>query len=140
MKLERKKDLAARTLGVGKSRVRFNKERLAEIKQAITKQDIRDLLGSGAIRIEDVKGRLKVQRRKARRRTGSVKKKVSKGKDEHVRLVRSLRGLLVELKKQKRVHGEHYHQLRKEIKSHQFKTKAQLHERAVHLHGEKKAK
>ena len=44
MKLEGKKDLVARTLGVGKGRIVFNVQRLEEIKQAITKQDIKDLV------------------------------------------------------------------------------------------------
>ena len=40
MNLGKKKQLAARTLGVGKSRVHFVNENLNEIKEAITKQDI----------------------------------------------------------------------------------------------------
>ena len=37
MKLEHKKLLVAKALGVGVNRVRFNTARLAEIKEAITK-------------------------------------------------------------------------------------------------------
>lgn len=43
MKLENKKDLASRALKVGKNRIAFNKSRLTEIKEAITKQDFKDL-------------------------------------------------------------------------------------------------
>jgi len=37
MKINNKKELAARTLGIGKSRILFNNSRLSEIKDAITK-------------------------------------------------------------------------------------------------------
>ena len=63
MNLGKKKQLAARTLGVGKSRVHFVNENLNEIKEAITKQDIRDLVSSGAIKVKEVKGRRKVLRK-----------------------------------------------------------------------------
>jgi len=41
MKLDKKKNLAKRVLNVGKERIIFVKERLSEIKEAITKQDIK---------------------------------------------------------------------------------------------------
>ena len=40
MQLNKKRELVARTFHVGKGRIIFNKEMLAEIKEAITKQDI----------------------------------------------------------------------------------------------------
>jgi len=49
MKLDLKKNLAAKTLKVGRDRVQFDNTRLEEIKEAITRQDIRDLATSGAI-------------------------------------------------------------------------------------------
>ena len=55
MNLAKKKSLAARVFGVGKSRVVFAKSRLNEIKEAITKQDIRDLKKDGAITILEIK-------------------------------------------------------------------------------------
>ena len=59
MNLGKKKNLASRTLGIGKKRIVFLKPRLSEIKDVITKQDIRDLKTEGAIVIKDVKGRKK---------------------------------------------------------------------------------
>ena len=73
MKLNRKKELVSRTIGVGKGRILFNKERLSEIKEAITKQDIRDLVESKAIMIREITGRRKVERRRTRRRIGSIR-------------------------------------------------------------------
>jgi len=49
MNLGKKKLLAARTLKVGKARIFFVDSRKSEIKEAITKQDIRDLKQDGAI-------------------------------------------------------------------------------------------
>ena len=76
MQLNKKKELAARTLKVGKGRIVFNKERLSDIKEAITKQDIRELLRDKAIIITAIQGRRKIVKRKTRRRAGSIKKKV----------------------------------------------------------------
>ena len=59
MNLGKKKQLAIRTFGVGKERIIFVKSRLEEIKEAITKQDIRELYREGAIRIQEPKGRRK---------------------------------------------------------------------------------
>src|SRR3989344_5480011 len=98
MKLENKRALAARTLKVGKNRVIFNSQRLSEIKEAITKQDIKDLVSSGVIRIKDKKGKRKIQKRKTRRRSGSIKKKVNKSKREYIILTRKLRAHLKKLK------------------------------------------
>ena len=55
MNLRKKKALAARTFGVGVSRVEFMEPRLEEIKEAITKQDIRDLVKDGAIKIKNIR-------------------------------------------------------------------------------------
>ncbi len=43
MNLRTKKELAAKALKVGKERIVFVEARLDEIKEAITKQDMRDL-------------------------------------------------------------------------------------------------
>ena len=73
MNLSKKKALAARTLDVGKGRILFNMQGLDEIKEAITKQDIRDLHKEGIISIKEIKGRKTLVRRKTRKRMGSRK-------------------------------------------------------------------
>ena len=129
MKLERKKMLAAKTLEVGKGRISFNKERLSEIKEAITKQDIRDLHKSGAITIKEISGKRKKVKRKTRRRGGSIRKKVNTRKQDYVKLTRKLRYYISELKKQKKISIEKYKELRKEIRTSAFRSKAHLKER-----------
>ncbi|MCH7774798.1 MAG: hypothetical protein IH784_10400 [Bacteroidetes bacterium] len=77
MNLAKKKELAARTLNVGKSRVTFVRSRLDEIKEAITKQDIRDLQKEGAILIRGIKGKRKAKK-KRKRSTENIRKKLKR--------------------------------------------------------------
>src|SRR3989338_6386214 len=135
MKLEKKKALAARTLNVGEGRIVFNVERLPEIKEAITKQDIKDLKESGAIIIKEKKGRRKVERRKTRRRAGSIKKKVNTKKQDYVKLTRKLRTYLANLKNQKKISKENFRQLRKEIRASNFRSFSHMKERIKQIHG-----
>ncbi len=51
MNLRSKKQLAAKTLGVGKKRIIFNINNIPEIKEAITKHDIHTLYDEGIILI-----------------------------------------------------------------------------------------
>lgn len=133
MNLEKKKQLAARALGVGKSRIHFNTQRLDEIKEAITKQDIRDLYVAGAISINESLGRRKVVKRKIVRKAGSIKKKVKGGKREYITITRKLRSYLAELKKHEKISSEQFYKLRTEIRARAFKSKAQLKERIASM-------
>src|SRR3989338_6904131 len=99
MNLEKKKILAARTLGVGKERIIFNIERLSEIKEAITKQDIRELFNNKAIFVKEIKGRKKIEKRRSRRRKGSIKKTIKRSKEKYMILARKLRAYLFELRR-----------------------------------------
>jgi len=137
MKLDKKKGLAVRTLGIGKSRIIFNVNRIDEIKEAITKQDILDLKNSGAITIKEIKGARKQQKRKTRRRAGSIKKKVNTRKRDYMTITRKLRAYLAELKLKGRIKTEDYKQLRKEIRLKKFKSLSNMKERIKDLGGEK---
>ncbi|MEK6888709.1 MAG: 50S ribosomal protein L19e [Nanoarchaeota archaeon] len=135
MQLNKKKMLAAKTLHVGVSRIVFNIERLSDIKEAITKQDIRDLLADKAILIKEVNGRKTIVRRKTRRGLGSIKKKVKNSKANYIKLTRKLRGYIMELKFRKKMAPELYWQIRKEIRASMFRSKAHLKERIQALSG-----
>src|SRR3989344_1174144 len=123
MNLAKKKALAVKTLGVGKARIIFNNTRLDEIKEAITKQDIRDLVNSGAIIIVEIHGRKTVQPRTGRRRQGSVKKRVINTKRVYMARTRKLRAYLVELRKQGKITPKEYIKLRKGIKASTYRNK-----------------
>ncbi|MEI6731196.1 MAG: 50S ribosomal protein L19e [archaeon] len=129
MNLGKKKKLAAKTLGIGKDRIIFNTQRLDEIKEALTKQDIRDLLADGAISIREIKGRHANEKRKTRRRRGSIKKVVNKRKKVYMILTRKLRAYIAELRNKGRMKEEVYWKIRKEIKASSFRSKAHLKER-----------
>jgi len=133
-KLDRRKELASKVLGVGKGRIKFDTEKLAEIKEAITKQDIKDLHAEGIISIKDIKGRKTIKRRKTRRGPGKIKKKVKTRKQDYVKLVRKQRRHVKELLKQERLTADEHRDLRKKIKAKTFKSKAHLKE---HIEGGK---
>jgi len=128
MKLDLKKKLAANTLKVGKDKVKFDNSRLDEIKEAITRQDIRDLKASGVIYIKQPLGRKKNVKRKHRRRVGKVKKKVKTRKQDYVKMTRKLRNYLKELKKQGKIESEDYKDMRKKIRNRIYKSKRNLKE------------
>ncbi|MBD3247485.1 hypothetical protein GF378_02590 [Candidatus Pacearchaeota archaeon] len=127
MKLDKKKALAARTLGVGKNRIVLVQSRLDDIKEAITKQDIRDLVADKAILVKEVKGRKKVKK-KNRKSTGNIRKKVNKRKQKYVIMTRKLRGYVKELQNQGRLSKSQVKEIRKKIRNKDFKSKANLKE------------
>jgi len=128
MNLRTKKQLAAKVLKVGKNRIQFDSDRLPEIKEAITKQDIKDLHQGGFILIKPIKGRKKVVKRKTKRGPGKIKKKVNKRKQTYVKITRKLRDYLKQLKNQGVIKNELFWGLRKKIRMKDFKSKAHLKE------------
>jgi len=139
MKLNKIKELAAKTLKIGKKRLRFNENRLDETKEAITKQDIRDLVNDKAIIIKEIKGKKTKKKRKTRRRAGSIKINLKKRKKTYMILARKLRAYLSELKKQEKISPEKYKKLRIEIRQKAFKSKANLKERLAKMEEEENA-
>ena len=127
MNLSKKKMLAARTLKVGKGRIVFVKSRLEEIKEAITKQDIRDLNKEGAIIIKEIKGRTRVTKRVSRS-PGNLRKTVNKRKKEYVISTRKLRKYISELKNQGKISNEEVKEIRKKIRNREFRSKSHLKE------------
>ena len=128
MNLNKKKILAAKTLKVGKNRIILNQNSLAEIKEAITKQDIKDLAQQGIIKIKSKKGRKKIQRRKTKRGGGKIKKKIQRRKQEYVKVTRKLRDYAKYLKESGKINKKEYLEIRKKIKAREFKSKTALKE------------
>ena len=137
MKLEKKKMLVARALDVGKGRVVFNKNNLSQIKEAITKQDIRDLVADKAIYAREIKGRRANEPRR-RRRAGSIRMKPNQRKRNYMILTRKLRGYAAELRKHGSIKNDEFLTLRKEVKSKQFRNKAHMKERIEFMKKERK--
>lgn len=126
MNLKKKKNLAAKTFNVGKERIAFVKSSLKDVGEAITKRDLRDLKEEGAIIIKDKKGRKKNLRKRKKRSTGNIRKKVNKRKQEYVVITRKLRKHVAELKKTKELSREEIKEIRKKIRNKNFKSKANL--------------
>jgi|SRR3989338_2215800 len=122
MKLDKKKSLAVRVLNVGKERIVFVKGRENEIKEAITKQDIRDLKNEGAILIKEKKGRKKKDKNKKSRGLGKVKIIVNKRKRTYVIITRKLRAYLKDLKMKGKISSEDFKDIRKKIRNRQFSS------------------
>ena len=128
MNLNKKRLLAAKALGVGKKRIVFSEPRIDEIKEAITKQDIRDLEKEGVIIIKEIKGRKKVKKRTRRKGVGKIKKKINIRKKKYVVLTRKLRKYVLELVKAEQLDKEEAKDIRKKIKNKFFRSKTHLKE------------
>jgi ribosomal protein L19E len=122
--LRTKKALASKALKVGKGKLIFSEEGMSEIKEAITRQDIKDLASQGIITIKPIKGRKKIVRRKTRRGPGKIKKTVNHRKQEYVKITRKLRNYLMELRDRGIVERDLYWTLRNKIRMRDFKSKA----------------
>ena len=128
MNLKNKKSLAVKTLKVGRERIVFLPSRIDEIKEAITKQDIRDLKQEGAIVVKEVQGRKKVARRKKARGVGKVKKKVNKRKQEYVKMTRKLRKHVAVKKKSGELSREEIKDIRNKIRNRKYSSLRNLKE------------
>lgn len=128
MNLGKKKNLAARTFKVGKKRVSFVKARSDEIKEAITKQDIKDLHKDGAIIVKAIKGKKTKKRKPKKRSPGNVRKRVKTRKQDYVILTRKLRKYIAELRNQGKLSREEVLEIRKKIRNKMFRSLAHLKE------------
>ncbi|MBU2616669.1 MAG: hypothetical protein KKB79_01665 [Nanoarchaeota archaeon] len=135
MNLNKKKSLAKRVFGVGEKRITFVDSRLEDIKEAITKQDMKDLREDGAILINNIHGRKKNLKKKAKRSVGNVRKKVKKKKRTYVLATRKLRKYTKGVKEQGNITKEDSDDIRKKIRNRVFRSQAHLKD---HIGGLKK--
>ncbi len=126
MDLGKKRALAARTFNVGKERIFFVPSRLSEIKEAMTKQDIRDLHKEKAIVIKDIKGRKTKIKKKRKVGAGNRRQNVPEKKKVYMTLTRKLRKYTGELKSQKRISAKESKEIRKKIRDKNYRSKAHL--------------
>ncbi|MCO8266767.1 50S ribosomal protein L19e [Haloferax sp. AB510] len=120
--LKAQKRMAADVLDVGKGRVWFDPEEQAEIAEAITREDIRELVDEGTIRAKDAKGNSKgrARERAAKRsyghRKGAGSRKGRSGarqnkKDAWVSRIRAQRRRLKELREDGTLDSSQYRSL-----------------------------
>ncbi|MFC4357293.1 50S ribosomal protein L19e [Halobium salinum] len=107
--LKAQKRMAADILDVGKNSVWFDPEAQAEIAEAITREDVRELVDQGTIRAEEAKGnsrgraRERNEKRAYGHRKGPGSRKGKSGgrqnsKDEWISRIRAQRARLKELR------------------------------------------
>ncbi len=137
MNLSDKRRLASDLFNVGKKRVFFDPSKLDEIKEAITREDIRSLVKSGVIKIKDkggvsgfaAKGNL-LQKRKGRRKGKGSRKGRGTARTPSKKLwmtkIRIQRDFLSTLRKKSLFDPKIYRMLRNKCKGGFFRSKRHL--------------
>jgi len=133
MNLKNKKRIAAKILRIGKNRIKLDSSKLPEIKEAITKSDIRALISSHTISTKPLKGHSRFRTRKVHRQKrkgkrkgfGSRKGKKTarlKRKRTWISRVRTQRKFIKNLKEKKLISKQVYRDLYVKIKSNRFRN------------------
>jgi len=119
--------LAADILAVGEKRIRFVSDKLSDIKSAMSRADVRDLIDKKAIIVLPKKGRRKKTKREKR---GEGSRKGSKSNEDRKRewmnRVRAQRKLLRLLIANNILKGEHKRKIYLKIKGNSFRNKRAL--------------
>ena len=137
MKLDSKKKLAARVLGIGVNRVWVDPSRSVDVSSAITREDIRGLIRQGIIRAKQKAGvsrgraRELAAKRKVGRRGGHGSRKGASAartprKADWIKTVRPLRSRLNELRKDGVLTRRDYRRIYLMVKGGAFRSRAHL--------------
>jgi len=132
------KRLAAQILKCSEKKIRVEPSREEDIKEAITKKDIRGLIKEGVIfkkkRQGSSRGRARAiqeQKRKGKRkgpgsRKGSLNSRITK-KDRWMARIRAQRKLLKELKANKKIENKTYYEIYNKSKGGFFRSRRHIH-------------
>lgn len=137
MKLKTQKKLASGVLKVSRKRVSFDPERLEDIKEAITKTDIRGLISDDAIKRIQKKGisKVRVRKRQEQRRKGlqkgastrkGKKTAIISKKDVWMNKIRTQRAFLKTLKEKKLITNKTFSNLYRKAKGNLFRSKRHI--------------
>ncbi len=138
--IRKKRELVARILGVGVNRVRFEPDKLEDVADSITRDNIKALVKSGAIwtvrpkgtsrgRAEEKRSVWKVHGKGPGSKKGRKTARVGK-KEVYVKRVRSMRYHLKVMKERKDITNDVYWQLYKKVNGGQIRSLAHLRETA----------
>ena len=134
--LKAKKTMAAKVLGVGTNKVWFDPLRLNEIKEAITKHDIQDLIKDGAIKKHPTignkrrSGRIRLKRKLKGRRRNEGKIKFKGIQEDYPKKIRKLRAFVKNLRYNKKISKEQYKKVYRLVKAGVLKNKQNILERS----------
>lgn len=137
MNLKLQKVLAAKIAGVGLDRVFIDPEKSADVKEAITKADIRSLISQGVIKILSVKRpsrhrarKLHAQRKKGRRRgQGNRRGKAgarSPTKRTWINRIRSQRRLIKSLRDYEQISPKTFRDVYRKVKGGFFRSQSHV--------------
>ena len=129
--------LAASLLGCGINRVWFDAERIGDIQNAISREDIRGLIGEGVIRARQVQGnsrgraRALMAKRSYGHGKGPGRRKGAAGartpsKREWIQKIRAIRKTLAELRESGEIEPHLYRTLYRKAAGGQFRNVAHL--------------
>jgi len=137
MKFNLQKRLAADVMNCSEKRIALDKSRLEDIKEAITKIDIRSLINEGAIKKKPIKGnsrvrarKISIQKRKGKRkgpgsRKGKKTARLSK-KKAWINKIRKQRKFLKRLRDKELITKQNYHLLYQKAKGGFFRSKRHI--------------
>ena len=148
MDLRLQRRLAASILKVGEGRIWIDPTAVDEVANAITRQDVEELIEAGLIKRKPVKGtsraraRVREIKRKKGRRRGHGSRKGAKGarmsrKEQWMKRIRALRRRLRELKESGEIDRKTYRLLYRKAKGGAFRSVAHL-EAYIEAHGLKR--
>jgi large subunit ribosomal protein L19e len=137
MNLTLQKRLGSQVMNCGLDRVKFDTENLEQIKEAITKKDVKGLIKKGMITRAPEKGIsryraiLRIEQRKKGRRRGHGTRKGTYGarmkdKEKWMGKVRLQRSTLQELRETKKVTQEEYRELYMKVKGGFFRSRRHM--------------
>ena len=137
MDLKTQKNITRSLFKVGVKRIKFDPKNLSEIKEAITKKDIKGLVNKGLIEIVPKRGssrararKILIQKRKGRRKgIGSRKGKSNarlNSKTNWVRKIRVLRRFLRNIKEKNLINNKDYKELYLKAKGGFFRSERHL--------------
>jgi large subunit ribosomal protein L19e len=146
MNLNNQRRVAAQVMGIGATRVKFNPERLEEVQEALTKDDIRSLVKSGAIAEKPVTGisRGRARARQAQkgkgrhkgggRRSGTAKARTPE-KKKWMSKIRAIRDELKKMRSDKSLSPTEYRKLYRQSKGNLFQSRRHLREQIERMKG-----
>jgi len=132
MIMENQRRLAAEIMNVGKGKILFDKNKLEDIKKAITRLDIKDLIKEGTIKVRPNKKSRKKIKKKIRRGVGSRRMQPRMRKTKYIFKIRKLRKYIQRLLNEKVIDKSEKKQLRKMAKAGELRSLRHLQE---HLTG-----
>ncbi len=139
MNLRSQKRIAADIMGIGISRVVMGPERIEDVAKAITRDDIRNCISTGAISLKPAKGNSRArfkkkikQKKKGRRRgpghkTGKIGARIPK-KKTWIGKIRAIRDELRKMKDEKSISESTYRKLYRQGKGNLFHNRRHIRE------------